>query len=284
MQTPGMTDSYLSFILSLKNISPTTILVIFLLLFGRIIPIMAIAPFLGAKIVPHSIRIGFSVCIAFIFLPMALSNFHTNLEFDYTFLGLFLKEVFIGFILGFIASIPFYIAQSSGSLIDHIRGSSSLQVTDPTTRSTTGPVGVLYNYILIAVFFGIGGPLIFFNALATSYMVLPMENLMNPAFFSLSVPFWKLIIGLVTQIFALGIQLGAPAIIGTLLTEMFLGIANRLAPQIQIVFLGISLKSWVGLAMLALAWYYIVAQLSKESLLWLQMMEKTIHQAALFKT
>jgi type III secretion protein SpaR/YscT/HrcT len=278
-----MTETYLSFILSLKDVSTTTILAVFLLLFGRLIPIMAITPFLGAKTVPHSIRIGFAACIAFIFLPMALSNFPGKLDFDYIFFGLFLKEVFIGFILGFIASIPFFIAQSSGSLIDHIRGSSSLQVTDPTTHSTTGPIGVLYNYVLIAVFFGIGGPLIFFNALATSYIVIPMQSLMNPNFFSLNVPFWKLIMGIITQIFALGIQLGAPAIIGTLLTEMFLGIANRLAPQIQIVFLGISLKSWVGLAMLALAWYYIANQLSKESLLWLKMMENTIQQASHFK-
>ena len=78
----------------------------------------------------------------------------------------------------------------------------------------------------------------------------------------------------------MAIQLGAPAIIGILMAEMFLGIANRLAPQVQIVFLGIPLKSWVGLAMLAIAWYYILQQLSKESDIWLKVVENAINQAA----
>ena len=65
------------------------------------------------------------------------------------------------------------------------------------------------------------------------------------------------------------------------MAEMFLGIANRLAPQVQIVFLGISLKSWIGLGMLALAWYYIIQQFSKESEIWLNTIENAIKQAAI---
>jgi len=67
------------------------------------------------------------------------------------------------------------------------------------------------------------------------------------------------------------------------MAEMFLGIANRLAPQVQIVFLGISLKSWIGLALLAAAWYLIMTQLGKETLDWLKNIDLTIQQAAAFK-
>jgi type III secretory pathway component EscT len=87
--------------------------------------------------------------------------------------------------------------------------------------------------------------------------------------------YWKIIIGLLHQVLSLAIQLGAPSIIGILMAEMFLGIANRLSPQVQIVFLGISLKSFVGLALLAAAWFFILKQLGKESLSWM----KTLHQA-----
>ena len=79
----------------------------------------------------------------------------------------------------------------------------------------------------------------------------------------------------------MSIQLGAPSIIGILMAEMFLGIANRLAPQVQIVFLGISLKSWVGLAILAVAWVFIINQLGKESLSWVKSITQVIKQAAL---
>ncbi len=132
--------------------------------------------------------------------------------------------------------------------------------------------------ILIVIFFFVGGPFLFFQAFATSYHILPLDQFINPLFFGLKIPFWQLIIGLLTQILAIAIQLGAPALIGILMAEMFLGIANRLAPQVQIVFLGIALKSWLGIALLAASWYFIVHQLGKYSLEWVRMIEKTLHQ------
>ena len=279
MDILSSTDSYLSLLLSLPHLAPITVLSSFFLVLARLLPIMILAPFLGARTVPGTIRLMFSISLAAILLPPILLSLKQNIPFDLFFVGYALKELLIGFILGFLVSIPFYIAQSSGSLIDHIRGAASLQVQDPTTQSQTGPIGILYNYILIAIFFIIGGPFIFFDALSRSYEIIPLTELMNPAFFTLKLPFWQLIIGLINQILALAIQLGAPAIIGILMAEMFLGIANRLAPQVQIVFLGISLKSWVGLALLAAAWYFIMNQLGKESLSWLKLIEETVHQA-----
>jgi type III secretory pathway component EscT len=47
-----------------------------------------------------------------------------------------------------------------------------------------------------------------------------------------------------------------------LMTELFLGIANRLAPNVQISFLGMALKSLIGIVFLALAWLLITQKLS----------------------
>ena len=51
------------------------------------------------------------------------------------------------------------------------------------------------------------------------------------------------------QIITIAIQLAAPALVAILMAEMFLGIANRLAPQVQIAFLGMSIKSLLGLGL-----------------------------------
>jgi type III secretion protein T len=274
------TDTYLSLLLQMQNLSPITLMSTLFLLLARLLPIMVLAPFFGTKMVPMPIRVMFSLSIAAIILPSSLVSLKQELPFDMIFVGLALKELLIGFILGFLAAAPFYIAQSSGSFIDHIRGASSLQVTEPTTNLQTGPVGVFYNYVLIATFFFIGGPLYFIDAVGRSFQLIPIDQVINPGFFSLNISFWKVMVHLTDQIIAISIQLGAPSIIGTLMGEMFLGITNRLAPQVQIVFLGISLKSWIGLALLALAWYFVMTQLSKESMAWLQVIEKTIREAA----
>lgn len=278
MDLVSSTDSYFSLLFNYSSTHPTTTLAAFFLILARIIPIMTLAPFLGSKNLPNAVKVMFSMALGAIFLPQIILSLQQELPLNLTFIGYALKELLIGAILGFLVAIPFYIAQASGSLIDHIRGASSLQIADPTTKSKTGPIGIFYNYVLILIFFAIGGPFYFFNALSSSFEIIPINKIINPNFFNLDIPFWKVVISLLHHTLSLAIQLGAPSIIGILMAEMFLGIANRLAPQVQIVFLGISLKSFVGLFLLAAAWFFILKQLGKESLSWVKTIYNTAQQ------
>lgn len=278
MDSFSSTESYLSLLLSLPNLEPYTVLSVVFLTLARILPIVTIAPFLGAKNIPMTIRMMFSVALMALFLPQNLLAVHREIPYDVEWIGLMLKELMIGTVLGFLSAIPFFLVQMSGSLIDHSRGSSALQVNDPTTQSQTGPVGILFNYVLIAMFFALDGPFILFDGLAQSYTLVPVDKLFNAALFSSTAPYWKQTNALVQMMFNLSIQLAAPALIGILLTDLFLGIANRLAPQVQIVFLGISLKSWVGIALLTAAWSLIIQVMSKESISWMKTVNKLIQQ------
>lgn len=278
MDTLSATESYLSLLLSLPHLEPMTILSVFFLTLARVLPIMTLSPFLGAKNVAAPIRMLFSVALVVIFLPQNLLTVHQNLFFSHTFLWLFLKELLIGFVLAFLSMTPFLIAQMAGSLIDHQRGASSLQVTDPTTQSQTGPVGLLLNQVTILLFFYLDGPFIFLNGVASSYQLIPVDSILNPLFFQLQNPFWKQATGLLQFMMNLSIQIAAPALIGVLLTDMFLGIANRLAPQVQIVFLGIALKSWVGIALMTAAWGMMLQVVSKESITWMNSIQWLIEQ------
>ena len=132
--------------------------------------------------------------------------------------------------------------------------------------------------VLIAIYYFIGGPFLFIDAVSQSFSLLPVDRLISPEFFNSALPFWQTIMDLLNKILSLAIQLAAPSLVGVLMAEMFLGIANRLAPQVQIVFLGIPLKSWVGLALLTLAWSFILQQISKESLVWTRGIQDMIHQ------
>ena len=215
-------------------------------------------------------RIGYSLALVAIFLPQNLFTVQGEIPYSMLFVGYMLKELLIGFILGFFATVPFVIAQMAGSLIDFQRGASSLQVSDPTTQTQTGPIGLLANFMLIALFFSFGGPFIYFNGVADSYQMIPVDRFINPTIMNAQTPFWKEVYGLASSMMNIAIQLASPALIGVLLTDLFLGIANRLAPQVQIVFLGIALKSWVGIALLTAAWGMMLQVMSKESVKWFQ--------------
>ena len=71
------------------------------------------------------------------------------------------------------------------------------------------------------------------------------------------------------KVFSLSLELAAPALLAILMAEMFLGIANRLAPQVQIAFLGMSLKSLLGLAILWAGWFILLRQMSILSVNWI---------------
>ena len=81
---------------------------------------------------------------------------------------------------------------------------------------------------------------------------------------------------LLTKVTAFSIQFAAPPILAILMAEMFLGIANRLATQVQIAFLGMALKSIFGLALLWAGWSFILQQMVKQSLIWFNDLVKVL--------
>jgi type III secretion protein T len=276
MNTLSATESYLSLLLGLPHLDPYTVLSVFFLTLARLLPILALTPFLGSQNVPRTIRVMFGVALTAIFLPQNLLTVHQNINFGMGFVALLIKELLMGAFIGFLSAVPFYIAQMSGSLIDFQRGASSLQVTDPTTKSQTGAIGILYNLVLIALFYSLGGPFFFFDGIATSYQMIPVDSFTNAEIFHSNNPFWKMVFQVGQTMFSLSIQLAAPSLIGILLMDMFLGIANRLAPQVQIVFLGIPLKSWVGLALLTAAWAFVIQVMGKQTLEWFKNLNKIL--------
>ena len=271
----GPGQEYLQFFNHIYELSPTALLSLFVLSLFRLGPIIVLAPFLGSKL-PSPVKVGLMISLSVVLLPHIAMTSLTMLDFNWALVCYAAKELFIGLIFAFFICVPFQFAQSAGVIIDFVRGSSSLQVNDPFSQAQSSPIGNLYNYLLIVIFYGVGGLFLLLNTLIVSYTVLPVDALINPAFFSLKLPFWQILTGVTAQLFAIGIQLSAPALLAVLMTEVFLGIANRLAPQVQIVFLGMSLKSLIGLAMLALGWIFILKQLEKETLLWMKEMHKMI--------
>lgn len=267
---------YLDFFSNLPNITIWGVITLFFLVLMRIGPIMAMAPFLGAKLAPGIARMGLAICLTLVFLPFVAAKVNQPLAFNNAFIGFALKEILIGFILGFMVSVPFYVVQTSGIIIDYLRGASIMQAQDPTMQTQASPIGILYNYVLIVIFFQIRGPFIFFDALLRSYDIVPANGYLNPLFFSSVNPFWKTGIDLVNQIIAIAIQLASPSLVAILMAEMFLGIANRLAPQVQIAFLGMSIKSLLGLGLLWAAWFFILKQFTKHSYDWLEVLNKLV--------
>jgi type III secretion protein T len=275
------TDTYLSFFSKLSEYAPMSALSLFFLGMFRIAPVVSMAPFFGSK-TPAPIKVGLLVVLTIIFLPhMALTS-KTMINFNSEYILLCVKELMIGLVLAIFVSVPFYMAESAGVLIDFQRGSSSMQATNPLMQTQASDLGILYNFILIVIFYQIDGPFYFFSALFDTYTFIPADGWIPIQFFHFDHPFWQMVWSCINRIITVGIQLAAPSLLAILMTEMFLGIANRLAPQVQIAFLGMSLKSLVGLGMLCVAWFFILQQLNKQTGIWINDMNNVVQTFAHF--
>jgi type III secretion protein T len=266
-----MAESYLTlFINSAVGqgdiLSPLTLLFLF---FARFLPIIAQAPFFGARLLPHPAKVTFAICMFVIFLPHLLAVTSKPVAFDSFLVLLLLKEFFVGVLIGFMLSMPFTVVQNAGIIIDHQRGGASLMVNDPTIQNQSSPLGTLFNFMLIIIFWGIDGPFMTIDMITTSYSVIPPDEFISSEFFMPKTPFWTLMVQLFNKIMILSIQLATPALLAILMTDVFLGIANRLAPQVQITFLGMPLKSLLALVVVWAGFYIFNNEIAKQSLSWL---------------
>lgn len=256
---------------------------LFFLSILRLGPIVRLAPFLGAKVMPGMARMGLILILGVIFFPNILVYSSTGpLTFDLVFIGYALKELILGYILGFFSMIPFLIANSAGIFIDFVRGSSMLMQQDVTLQQQASPLGILYNSVFIVIFYQLGGVWLFFDAITTSYQIMPPSEWFNTNFFSLTTPLWKHAITILHSIIAISLQLAAPSLLAILMAEVFLGIANRLAPQVQIIFLGMPIKSLLGIFFLWAGWFFILPQGNKQLFSWFRSLEQIVQSLKLF--
>lgn len=235
------------------------------LFFGRILPIIALVPFFGGKLLPRPVKVTFAISLFVVFLPQLWSITETRLDFNLQLVFYLAKETFVGVLLGFVLSIPFIIAQNAGILIDHQRGGASLMVNDPAVQNQSSPLGTLFNLVLIFLFFAIDGPFIVLDIVSQSYNILPPDKMLSSAFFDKDAPIVNYTMKILGNVMILSTQLAAPALIMILMTDFFLGIANRLAPQVQITFLGMPLKSLLALVVVFFGWTLFTEELVKQA-------------------
>jgi type III secretory pathway component EscT len=282
--TPDGTYLYIFLTSAFNKENPLAVLSLLMLFLGRFLPIISLSPFFGSRVMPHPVKVTFGLTMFAVFLPQLLTVTTTPIGFSSFTVILLIKEIFIGLVIGFIISIPFILAQNAGIIIDHQRGGASLMVNDPTVQNQSSPLGTLFNMVLIFIFFYLEGPFLFLNAIITSYDVIPPDKLINTQFFDKSSEFWTMMMQLFNQVMVISIQLAAPGLLAILMTDVFLGIANRLAPQVQITFLGMPLKSLLALAVVCFGWRLFSEELVRQCYKWLEATKQALLLIAISET
>ncbi|WP_342234455.1 type III secretion system export apparatus subunit SctT [Inquilinus sp. OTU3971] len=161
------------------------------------------------------------------------------------------KEAVIGVLLGLLFGLPFWAVEAAGELIDMQRGVNGAYLLDPNASGEASPVGTLFVLVLLALFFAGNGLGVMAEALYTSYALWPVTELLPP--FTGETP--TLLLGLLDQVVRLGLLLAAPLVVVMLLADIALAVIGRMAPQLNVFDLSLSVKS--AAVLLALPLYAI---------------------------
>ena len=168
-----------------------------------------------------------------------------------------LKEVLVGMLIGFFAAVPFWIAENVGNFIDNQRGATMGEVYSPLSGAQVSTTGIFFTQLVSTIFFVGGAVFIFLGAVYRSYDVIPLfsESLRvtsgTPA----------LMLGTLDGMMRTTFIISAPIVILMFLATIGLGFVNRTAPQLNVFFLSMPVKSALGVGMLIIYLQYIMDML-----------------------
>jgi flagellar biosynthesis protein FliR len=236
-------------------------LLVVTLIVSRTIPIIFQTPFLGGKLVPMETRIGLAVGLSALVYPFARGSMSGPLDTNgVVFIVLMMKELFIGFIIGFVASELFVAMEIGGRGLDTLRGSNMAEVQVPELQLRISPTGMFGFQLLLVIFCVLDGFGHFIESVLESFRVVPID-----AWPTLTIGLEELAMMIVTytsSLFGIAFALVFPGMFAAFITDVVFGMFNRVAPQLNAYFMAMGIKAMGGIAMFMFALSMMSSELS----------------------
>jgi flagellar biosynthetic protein FliR len=219
------------------------------LIWVRTLTMATMVPFLFGKPVPRVVLVGASATLAVFAYPYLVPATPPPLPDDFLYLiMLYMKEAFYGFAIGFSVSVLFNAFQSVGQMIDNQRGVAIARMVIPQLGQQASLSGMLLFQFALVLYLTFGGHRVFLEGFFMSFKALPILQFptAGPGMFALI----ELLSKMAGMIFVVSLQLAGPVIIAILLVDIIMGIANRIAPQINVWEMSFNVKGYIGVLLL----------------------------------
>src|SRR5205807_155029 len=193
-----------------------TLAAIALLVISRLIGILMLVPFLGGKAVPAQVKVATAVALSLIIIPGIKGTLTTSLpDLGPAFAVYVMKEVFVGVVIGFTATLLFNAVETAGQFIDTARGASMASLLIPQLEESGPLLSQLKVQLAIVIFLGLGGHRYFLRAVFNSFLVLPIDRF--PALQGAFPALIDVLIRASANVLLIGMQLAIPALIAIFL-------------------------------------------------------------------
>lgn len=216
----------------------TTFVYMFVLVLVRVTSFIVVCPAFSYRGLSNIFKVALSMVVSFLVVTTI-----PDMDVDYNIyylLFMAIEEAFIGLAMGYITKLVFAVIEMAGQMVDFQVGFSMASVYDPAMGIHASNYGRIYYWLSICIFFILDLHHKVLWVVMDSFRVLPIGN----ANFSGGVA--EAIARLFSISFELALNLAAPLIIVVLVTDVVLGIISKTVPQINVLMLGMPLKSMVS--------------------------------------
>jgi flagellar biosynthetic protein FliR len=209
---------------------------------SRVTGVLISAPFLGSLSVPVRIKIGMAFVFTLLLVPLVPPT-AAGMP-PSALLSIIAGEVLIGFLLGFTLQLLFDSALIAGNVLGIQMGYSLASIINPQSQADSPVLATFHELIVLVLFIQLRVPHWLLRGLGRSFAYVP------PGHFSLSETamrtFWEFTSGM----WIAAVQIAAPVLVATIFADVALGLLGKASPHLPVLFVGLSLKSIVGLALL----------------------------------
>lgn len=228
---------------------------LFFLAFTRIMAIMIHVPVLGGQNIPNQVRIGLGFVLAMVLIPwQPLPAEAASIGFIAYSVSIG-KEILIGTLIGYSADLAFGAIQMAGAAMGLGSGFESSRIFNPSMGESGSAFDQIFVMTATMVFLMINGHHLVITAIQKTFEIIPING---------SLPFDGLetIMTTTSTFIMAGIHLALPVMTAVILADLTLGLLARVAPQVQVYFLGLPVKVVVSLLALSFMFAGLLPYLS----------------------
>ena len=216
-------------------------LTLFLYVAMRMTGFVVFSPILGRRGIPGFVKAGFTMVLAVCVISYGDV---TTVAVPTSLVVLSLKlllELALGYLLGFVMNLFFYIPALAGQIIDTQMGMSMASTYDAGSQISSTVTSTMLTVLMFLLFFAAGGHYTLLRLLLTSGQVVPFGEAV------LGTQAAEAVAAIFIETILLSVKLSLPILAAELISEVGMGILMKTIPQINVFVINIELKVIVGL-------------------------------------
>jgi len=219
---------------------------LFFLALTRVLALLIQVPVLAGRATPDPIKLGLGLLVTIVIVPWQPLPPDAPILDLLQFTSSIFNELLIGTLAGFASALVFGALQTAGTMMGLGSGFSAGQILNPTMGDTGSAMDQMFVIVATMLFLVMDGHHVFLIGIQRTFIALPINKPLPPLDLARFV-------GMSSEMITAGIQMSLSVMGTLLLADIALGLLARIAPQVQVFFLGMPIKIGVGFLALGIS-------------------------------